>query len=135
MIHSHPATAFIALRSGPSRMSTVGGLVAFVVSLLVGALGIYVGARIVVGRTRYGRAVVTALFGALVWGFAAAFLTGVPLVGSILPLLAWVAVIKWRYPVGWLEAAVVGIVAWLVAAVVIEVLPVDGLEAVGVPFV
>ncbi|MFB6095861.1 MAG: hypothetical protein ABEJ74_00545 [Haloferacaceae archaeon] len=116
-------------------MSTVGGLVAFVVSLLVGALGIYVGARIVVGRTRYGRAVVTALFGALVWGFAAAFLTGVPLVGSILPLLAWVAVIKWRYPVGWLEAAVVGIVAWLVAAVVIEVLPVDGLEAVGVPFV
>lgn len=116
-------------------MSSFSALVAFVVGLLVGALGIYVAARIVAGSRSYEHAIITALIGALFWGIAAMFLSGVPLVGSILPLLAWIAAIKWRYPVGWFEAGIIGFLAWAVAVLVIEVLPISGLDAVGVPFV
>jgi hypothetical protein len=49
-------------------------LVTFVVSLLVGGLGIYVGASVLADEDDYGHAVVTALVGALVWAIAAALL-------------------------------------------------------------
>lgn len=115
-------------------MSSFGALVAFVVSLLVGGLGVYVAARVVVGSRSYEHAVVTALIGAFVWG-AVTFLLPSFGFGSLVPLLAWITVIKWRYPASWLEAGAIGLLAWLVAVVVIEVLPVSGLDAVGVTFV
>lgn len=116
-------------------MSTTGGLIAFVASLLIGALGLYVAARFVAGSRSYEHAVVTALLGAIVWGLAAMFLTGVPVVGAVLPLIAWVWVVKWRYRASWVEAAIIGFLAWVVVVLVLEVLPVSGLDAVGVPFV
>jgi hypothetical protein len=48
-------------------MAIVDSVVVFVVSLLIGALGIYVGARAVVGSDDYSYATVTALIGAIVW--------------------------------------------------------------------
>lgn len=116
-------------------MSATSGLIAFVASLLIGALGLYVAARFVAGNRSYEHAVVTALIGAIVWGLAAMFLTGVPVVGSVLPLIAWVWVVKWRYRSSWVEAAIIGFLAWVVVVLVLEVLPVSGLDAVGVPFV
>jgi len=47
--------------------SPIASIVVFLVSLLIGALGIYAGARIIVGRTSYDHAIVTALIGAIVW--------------------------------------------------------------------
>jgi hypothetical protein len=105
------------------------------VSLLVGALGIYVAARLVAGRISYEHAIVTALIGAAVWGLAAMFLTTIPLVGAALPLLAWVWVVKWRYRTGWVQATIIGFLAWAVVVLLFEVLPVSGLDAIGVPFV
>jgi hypothetical protein len=113
-----------------------GGLVTFLVSLLVGGLGIYVGAKVVVGDESVGHALVTAVVGSLVWGLVALFLGGVPVVGWVLPLVAWVAVIAWRYDASWTEAAVVGVVAWLVASVALLVLPVPAVrDVIGIPFV
>ncbi|WP_254766753.1 hypothetical protein [Salinilacihabitans rarus] len=104
----------------------VGSIVAFVVALLVGGLAIFVGATIIVGVEDYGHAVVTALVGALAWALTA----WVPLVGPLLALVAWVWVIERRYPGGWATAALIGVVAWLAAAVILSVL--DGLFGVGV---
>jgi hypothetical protein len=110
----------------------VGSLVAFVVALLVGGLAIYVSARLVADADDYGHAVVTAVLGAVGW----ALTSWVPLVGPVLALVVWVGVIKWRYPGGWVTAAIIGLVAWLSALVILLVLnTVLGLEigAFGVP--
>mgnify|MGYP006287586655 FL=1 len=110
----------------------LGAIVSFVVALLVGGLGIYVSGRIVADVDDYSHAVVTALFGALAWAIGSL----IPLVGSLVALVAWVWVIKWRYPGGWKDAAVMGLVAWIAALVVIAVLNgVLGLDisAFGVP--
>lgn len=117
-------------------MALLESLVVFVVSLLIGALGIYVGARAVAGVDDYSYAVVTALVGAIVWVVASFFLGWVPLLGPVLALLAYVAVINWRYPGSWLNAVAIALVAWVSAFAVLYVLSLLGLttfEAMGVP--
>ena len=117
-------------------MALVDSLVVFAVSLLVGALGIYVGARVVTDREDYTYAVVTALLGAIIWGVVGFLFGWIPLLGPILVLLAYVAVINYRYPGGWGAAILVAFVAWLTVLVVLYVLASLGIstfDAVGVP--
>lgn len=83
------------------------GVIVFAISLLIGGAAIYIAAKHAVYKGRPGgltfeHAVVTALLGAVVW----ALLSWVPLVGSLLALVGWVAVIWWRYPGGWIKAGV-----------------------------
>jgi hypothetical protein len=129
-----PVAAFLTAVVPPAQ--TTGGfddsLVVFAGSLLVGGVAIHVAANHVADVYDYGDAVLTALLGAIVW----ALLDGVPLVGPVLALVAWVGVIKWRYPVGWTRAGVIGIAAWAIATVVLAALALIGvgsLDAVGVP--
>ncbi|MFC6872789.1 hypothetical protein [Halobellus marinus] len=113
------------------------GLVVFAVSLLIGGLAIYVAAGRVAYRDEPGgltfeHAVLTALLGALAW----ALLAWIPLIGSLLGLIGWIAVIRWRYPGGWTRAAVTGAAAWAAAVVVLAALELFGIGAVsalGVP--
>lgn len=117
-------------------MALVDSLVVFLVSLLVGALGIYVGARVVTGREDYTYAVVTALLGAIIWAVVGFLFGWIPLLGPLLVLLAYVGVINWRYPGSWGSAILIGFVAWLTVFVVLYVLAFLGLatfDAVGVP--
>ena len=110
----------------------VGSVVTFLVALLVGGLAIYLGAGLVVGSDDYGHAVVTALLGAIVW----ALTSWIPLVGLLVALVVWVGVVNWRYPGGWGDAAVIGVVAWLSALVILFVLNAIlglGVRALGVP--
>ncbi|PSP89991.1 hypothetical protein BRC87_06865 [Halobacteriales archaeon QS_4_66_20] len=117
-------------------MGLTESLIVFVISLLVGAIGIYVGARIITDREDYSYAFVTALIGAIIWSIVAFFVGWIPLLGPVLALLAYVGVINWRYPGGWVNAAAISIVAWIAALVVIYALAAVGLtsfEAAGVP--
>lgn len=110
----------------------VGALVTFVVALLVGGLAIYVSARVVSGVDDYGRAVITALLGALGW----AVVSWIPLIGPIVALIVWIGVLKWRYPGGWGTAAVMGVVAWVAALLILFVVNAAfgiGIGAFGVP--
>ncbi|WP_134672501.1 hypothetical protein [Halorussus marinus] len=116
-------------------------LVGFVVSLLIGAFGIYVGARVIADRDDYEYAVLTAIVGALVWWVVAGLFGLIPFVGSfigaVLGLLAWVWVINARYPGGWGTAIGIGLVAWLSVWVVLVLLEGIGFVeagALGVPF-
>lgn len=107
-------------------------VVVFAVSLLVGGLAIHVAASHLVGAGDYGDALLTALLGAIAW----AVLDIVPFVGPLLALVAWVGIIKWRYPVGWIRAMLVGVAAWAIATVVLAALALLGIgsfEALGVP--
>ena len=116
--------------------SPVASIIVFLASLLIGALGIYAGARVIVGRTAYDHAIVTALIGSIVWAIVGFLVGWIPLVGPLLVLLAYVAVINWRYPGDWTAAAMIGLVAWVTVLIVLYVLAAVGITsfgAVGVP--
>ncbi|MFB6195540.1 MAG: hypothetical protein ABEI80_05170 [Haloplanus sp.] len=107
-------------------------LVTFAVSALVGGGAIHAGALVLSDARGYAHAVMTALAGAVVW----ALLDPVPLIGSVLALFAWVAVVRWQYRGGWLRAAGIGAVAWAAAVVALAVFDIFGVGAVsalGVP--
>ena len=114
----------------------IDSLVVFLVSLLIGALGIHLGARVVVDVSDYTYAVWTALFGAIVWSIVGFFVGWIPLLGPAIVLLAYLALIKRRYPGGWIDAAGITLVAWLAVVVVLYVLATAGVttfDAAGVP--
>jgi hypothetical protein len=85
-------------------------LIVFVVSLLVGGLGIYAGSRVCTNTHSYERALVTALLGAVVWASAGFFVGWIPLFGPLLVLVAYLAVVNWQYPGGWATAAGIALV-------------------------
>lgn len=117
-------------------MAIIDSIVVFVVSALIGGLGIYVGAALLAGSRSYERAVWTALIGALVWVVVDALFGWLGVVGWILALLAYLSVIKWRYRGGWLTAAGIALVGWIAAAVVLSLLAslgLGGFSATGIP--
>lgn len=114
----------------------VGSIIGFLVSLVVGALGIYVAGRVVTDYGDYTYAIITALIGSLVWFIVAFFLGWIPLLGPILALLAYLWVINSRYPGGWGTAAIIAVVAWAATLIVVYLLALLNLvavEALGVP--
>ena len=110
----------------------IGSLVAFAVALLIGGAAIYISARIVTDVNNYSYAVLTALIGAIAW----ALTSWIPLIGPIIALIVWVAVINWRYPGGWIKAVFIGFIAWVSALVVLFVVNTIfglGIGAFGIP--
>jgi len=117
-------------------MALLDTAIVFVVSLLIGALGIYVGARLIVDRDDYSYALITALIGAVVWAIVGFFFGWIPFLGPVLVFLAYLTVLNVRYPGGWLDAALIALIAWLASLIVLYVLGFLGLipfEALGVP--
>lgn len=112
-------------------------IIVFVVSLLVGSLGIYVGVSLATNEAiGFGGAALTALLGALAWGVVSFFVGWLPLVGALLTLVAWIGAINLRHSGGWGTAALIGFVAWAVASGVLYALAMAGLvsaSAVGIP--
>jgi hypothetical protein len=115
-------------------------VIGFVVALLIGAFGIYVGARVIADRDDYEYAILTALVGAFVWWLVTGLFGLIPFVGgfvgAVLGLIAWVYVVNARYPGGWGHAIGIGLVAWLsvwVVLVVLESLEIIEASALGVP--
>lgn len=107
-------------------------LLGFALGVLVGGLALFVSSRFLAEVKDYDHAVLTALLGALAW----ALLSPIPLLGPVVALVGWVAILKWRYPVGWLRAGAVGAAAWATAVVVVaalELIGLDAVSAVGVP--
>ncbi|WP_336025152.1 hypothetical protein [Halobellus salinisoli] len=119
------------------RFDPLDGVVVFAVSLLIGGGAIHVAAKHVISRGEPGgltfeHAVLTALLGAVAW----ALLSWIPLFGSLFGLIGWIAVIRWRYPGGWVKAGVTGAAAWAAAVVALAALELIGLgsvSALGVP--
>ena len=123
--------------AGANAGSVAGSVLVFLVNLLIGAVGIHIGARLIVDKdVGYRRAVFTALIGAIVWAVVAVFFGWIPLLGPLLALVAWIGVINWRYPGGWVSATTIALIAWIVAALVLYALAALGLfefSALGIP--
>lgn len=113
-------------------MALIDSIIVFVVSLLIGAIGIYVGARVISDVDDYSYAVITALIGAIVW----ALLGWIPFLGPILAFIAYAIVLHVRYPGGIVEAIGIALIAILASLVVLYILGILGIttfEAIGVP--
>lgn len=114
-------------------------LIVFAVSLLIGGFAISIGAKLAFKSKDYSHAVITALLGAIAWAIVDAIFSelGVEgLLASVVGLLVWVWVVRWRYSVGWIRASIIGLGAWLAALVTLAILAalgVGGLGAFGVP--
>ena len=118
--------------------ASIEGLIGFAISLLVGGLAIHLAARYVTYRGHPGggltveHAVLTALVGSIVW----AVLERIPLIGTLLALIGWLAVINYRYPGGWTKAGITGMAAWaaaVLALAALELLGIGAVSALGVP--
>ena len=96
----------------------VAGVIAFVIALLIGGLAIYISARLILGVEDYSHAVITALIGAIAW----ALTSWIPIIGPLIALIVWIGVINWRYPGGWVQAIIVGVIAWVSALVILFIL-------------
>lgn len=73
-----------------------------------------------------------ALLGAIGWALTA----WIPLIGPLIALVVWVGVINWRYPGGWVKAALVRAVAWISALVILLIVNSVfrfGIGAFGIP--
>ena len=115
----------------------IDSLVVFLGSLLIGALGIHVGATVIVDVSDYTYAFVTALIGAIVWSVVGFFFGWIPFLGPVIVLLAYLAIIKRRYPAGWIDALGITLVAWIAVVVVLSLLAladVTTFDSVGVPW-
>ncbi|QLG63978.1 hypothetical protein HUG12_03835 [Halorarum salinum] len=115
----------------------VSAVFVFLVSLIVGAAAIHIGAQLLIDRdTGFRRATVTALIGAIAYTLVGLFLGWIPLLGPLLMLVAWIGVINWQYPGGWGTAFGIGLVAWVVAVLILFALSQLGVvtpDALGVP--
>ncbi|MFC7138858.1 hypothetical protein ACFQMA_03280 [Halosimplex aquaticum] len=119
-------------------MGLVTAFVTFVVGVLVGGFGIYVGAELIADGGSFEKAVTAAIIGSVVWAVVGAFFGWIPLLGPLLTFVAYLAVLNVTYSGGWVEALGIAVVAWLTLAVVFTVLGPLGLgvfSAVGVPWV
>lgn len=112
-------------------MALVDSLIVFLVSLLIGGFGLYVGGRVVADVDDYSHAILTAVIGAVVWLLASVFLGWIPLLGAIATLVAYVAVINIRYPGSWIDAILIALVAWVASVAVMTVLGFLGVTAPG----
>lgn len=105
--------------------SLLGSVVTFVISLLIGGVGIYVGAQLLTGQGDFERAVWTALYAAFGWMLVSLVVGWVPLLGGLLATIlgfaVYLSIINWRYPGGWLDAAGIALIAWIAAALVLTI--------------
>lgn len=115
-------------------------VIVFVVSLFIGAFGVYIGGLVIADSDDFGEALLVALVGALSWSVIASVLGSIPLVGQIIApivaLAAYIAIVKWRYSVSWVRAGGIAILAWIIALGVLTVisnLGLANLDTVGVP--
>lgn len=117
-------------------MAILDTIIVFLISLLIGGLGIYIGALAITDTRDYTYAVFTALLGAIIWAIMGVFFGWIPFLGPLIVFLAYLAVINARYPGGWIDAVGITLIAWISILIVLYILAIIGMtefEAAGVP--
>jgi hypothetical protein len=98
-------------------------LIGFLISLIVSAIIIYAVTGLFGEDEGGGTAILAAFIGAIIYGLAYFFL-GNGLLAAVLGGIGWVIALAGLYDIGWLKAAAVAVVVWLIATVVSWFLPV-----------
>lgn len=127
----------IVLQANGNEEAIISAVFVFLISLLIGTAAIHLGAQVMIDRdTGFLRAAITALIGAIVYTLIGFFLGWIPFLGPLLMLIAWIGIINLQYPGGWGTAIGIGLIAWIVAILILFALNTLGIitpEALGVP--
>jgi hypothetical protein len=116
-------------------MAFIDSLAVFLVSWIIGTLGIYIGANFITDGVSISSSSITALIGAFVWGVVTSIFDFAGL-GAALGLIAWILVINWRHRGGIVNAILIGLASWIAAIAIIYLLSLLGLstpQALGIP--
>lgn len=92
-------------------------LTTFLITWIVTAIFIHFAAKIVLDRSSFGAALLTALVGTFLAILVGALVGGT--LGIVLAIATWALVCALFYRTGWIKAAVVGLVAWVLYFVVV----------------
>lgn len=117
-------------------MGLTDSLITFTVGLVVGTIGIHLGALLVLGHSSIATAASTAVGGAIVWFLVSHFLGWIPFLGIVLTFVTWLAFINGQYSGGLRTAAKIAGIAWVASISVDYFLKYIGIkrpDAVGVP--
>lgn len=117
-------------------MGLMNSAITFAVGLVIGTLGIYLGALLVLGESSLALAASTAVLGAVVWSLVAHFLGWIPFLGIVLTFIVWLGFINARYSGGLLTAGKIAAIAWtasITADYILKYLGLKRAHAVGVP--
>lgn len=93
-----------------------GSGLTFLITWIVTALFIHFAAKIVLDRSSFLSALLTALVGSILAILVGGLVGGT--LGIILAVATWALVCALFYRTGWIKAAVVGLVAWVLYAIV-----------------
>lgn len=116
-------------------MALIDSVIVFLVSWIIGTIGIYIGANVITDGVDLSASAITALIGALVWGVVTSLFDFAG-IGSLLGLIAWILVINWRHRGGLINAVLIGLISWIAAIAIIYLLAMVGFsspEALGIP--
>lgn len=93
------------------------GITTFLITWLVTAIFIHFAAKIVLDKSSFVAALLTALVGTFLAILVGALVGGT--LGIILAIATWALVCALFYRTGWIKAAVVGLVAWVLYFIVV----------------
>lgn len=117
-------------------MGLYNSVIKLIVGLVVGTLGIHVGALVILGESTLATAASTAVGGAVVWFLASHFFGWLPLLGLILTFIVWLGFINGQYPGGLETTAKIAGIAWAASIAADQLLKILGFrnpDAVGIP--
>jgi len=95
-------------------------LISFIISLLIVGLFVYLAAKLTGESEGYGTALATAFVGNLLAYLVLILISG--WLGIVLAIVVWGAVAAGFYRTRWLKGLFIGIVAWLLMALVIWIM-------------
>lgn len=112
-------------------------LFGFVASLIVVSIATYASTAVLTDSSSYVHSLVTAMLTSAVW-FGVTYFTGGTFViaGPLLAIVAYVAIVNWRYPGGWARAGAITVLTWIATFAILYALAAIGLssfQALGVP--
>lgn len=111
-----------AFAQGGSGANAVGAAIIFLISLAISTIVIYVVTKIFGEKEGIGRALLTAIVGAVVYSVAY-FLFGTGWLAAILGGIVWLIALRWLYDIGWLKALGIAVIVWIAATIVGFLLP------------
>jgi len=109
--------------------SLVGAIVELIVGIIILAPVLWLVGRAMVGKTAsIVHAIWIVVLGVIINTVLGVFVQGI--LGLLVTLVVWVGSIKYFFKTSWSKAAIVGIVATIVLAIIVVVLALIGLGAV-----
>ena len=101
---------------------TLTSMVSFLIALLISTIIIYVVTKIMGEKEGFGRAILTAIIGTVIYVLAY-YLIGNGLLAAVIAGFVWLLALKGLYKIGWIKALIIAVLIWVLAIVVGFFLP------------